>query len=237
MIKAIALDDEFPALRVLQNFCQRHQGIELIESFTIPDDAKNYIETNDVDLIFLDIQMPNISGVQFFKTLQKNIHVIFTTAHADFAVEGFNLSAIDYLLKPFTYDRFSEAIQKSILQLQYKKSSQAASLDGIAVKVDSVITKVNFDTIELIEGYDEYIKIHLTHQKILIVRLTMANILKELPSDKFLRVHKSYIVNVLKIQKRVQNTLVLENKTIPIGRKYSQAVSSLLNPIINANKP
>lgn len=219
MIKAIALDDEPPALRIVENFCSRVDYIELAKSFTNPHEALKYIEKFPVDLLFLDIKMPSVTGIQFAKLVPKELMVIFTTAYSEFAVEGFNLNAVDYLLKPYTFDRFVQAASKARDFFRYYHDLDS-TIQYLFVRADYSLVKIMLDDILYIEGLDDYLKIFTSARKPVIARMTMKSILEKLPGKKFLRVHRSFIVPVSKIEKVRNKLIYIGDKTIPIGNSY-----------------
>ncbi|HWB65107.1 MAG TPA: LytTR family DNA-binding domain-containing protein, partial [Chitinophagales bacterium] len=209
MIKAIAIDDEPLALKVIENFCGKVDFISLEKTFTRPSEAARYLQKFPIDLLFLDIRMPSVSGLEFYKTLRLNYMVIFTTAYTEYAVEGFNISALDYLVKPFTYERFLQAANKArdYYQFMHQAGKQQPYL---FIRADYALTKVLLSDILYIEGLDDYLKIHLTNRQPLVARMTMKSILEMLPSNEFLRVHRSFIVPVQGIGR-------VRNKTIYLG--------------------
>jgi len=220
MIKAIALDDEPPALDVISSFCSLTNYIDLVKTFTRAEEAMKYLLNFPVDLLFLDINMPSISGLDFKKKLKFQTMVIFTTAYSEFALEGFNLNAVDYLLKPFTSERFLQAAEKAKAYYQFLHQNVMAKPDYINIRIDYALVKVFLADILFIEGLDDYLKIHLSKTKPLVSRMTMKAILEKLPQSDFVRVHRSYIVPVTKIQ-TVRNKLIfIGEEEIPIGTSY-----------------
>lgn len=217
MIRAIAIDDEPPSLMVIKKFCSDSKKIELLETFNKPNEALKFLESISIDLIFLDINMPSISGIELYKNLNQNIPVIFTTAYSDYAVVGFELNAVDYLLKPFTYERFITAIQKVEKHLSSNKDSKPNYLN---VRADYALHKIDLDKILYFEGYDDYVKIHIEDQKTIVARMTMKAIVEKLDPIKFVRVHRSYIVALDKIQSIKSKCLFINNIEIPISSSY-----------------
>ncbi|SFE29319.1 two component transcriptional regulator, LytTR family [Chitinophaga sp. CF118] len=218
MIQAIAIDDELPALKVIENFCSRVDFIQLQQTFNQPEKALKYISKSPVDLLFLDINMPSILGTDLYKSVQQKTMVIFTTAHSEYAVEGFNLNALDYLLKPFTFERFLQAVQKA--QEQFKHQPPTPPL---IFRIDYGLTKVNIPDILFIEGLDDYLKIHLHQQPPLVVRMTMKAILEKLPANAFIRVHRSFIVPFNRIEQVRNKTILIAGHEIPVGVSYEAA--------------
>ena len=228
MIYAIALDDEPPALEVLQSFCDQIEGIELKKTFTRSDEALKYLKKYPTDLLFLDINMPSISGIDFFKKVPHKISVIFTTAYSEFAVEGFTLNATDYLLKPFSFSRFEQAIEKAKIQLEKEQKNTAADSQFLFIRADYSLIKIPVTEILFIEGLDDYLKIHIRNQKTVVARMTMKSMLQKLPTDAFFRVHRSFIVSLSKIDRVKSKIIYIGNEEIPISATYEAAFLTLL---------
>ncbi|MCZ2222152.1 MAG: LytTR family DNA-binding domain-containing protein [Chitinophagales bacterium] len=226
IIRTIALDDEPLALQIIVKYCNKIPFIQLEETFTNPDDAIEYLKNNKIDLLFLDIQMPDINGIQFYKNLKYKPCVIFTTAFKDYAVEGFNVDAIDYLLKPFEFDRFLKAIYKAKEFIEYT-SAQDLNINSIYVKVNYEMMKINLSEIDLIEALDDYIKIHIKPHPVLTL-MTLKAMSDKLPENLFIRVHRSYIIPLHKIEKFSKNKLTVAGKEIPIGSSYGNVYDKLL---------
>lgn len=230
MIKAIALDDEPPALKILDNFCSRIDYIDLQKTFTRTEEAFEFLKNNQVDLLFLDINMPSITGIDFYKRLPEKIMVVFTTAFAEFAVEGFNLKAVDYLLKPFTYDRFLQSAEKAKEMYDFQKRLQTeATAEYIFLRIDYGMVKIFLNDILFIEGLDDYLKIHFNNQKPLIARLTMKALLEKLPAKEFIRVHRSYIISIKHIDSVRNKMIFIGGEEIPIGNSYEAAFTAFFN--------
>ena len=227
MISCIAIDDEPLALQLINQYCEKIPFLQLKKVFTNPDEAKEYLLNNKTELVFLDIQMPDINGVQFYKNLPNKPAVIFTTAFKDYAVDGFNVDAIDYLLKPFEYDRFLKAAYKAKEYIEFL-SSQDLQLNSLYVKVNYEMMKINLKDIDLVEALDDYIKIHIKPTPVLTL-MTLKNMQEKLAQKEFVRVHRSYIVPLSKVEKFSKNKLVVAGKEIPIGSSYSAAYEKLLN--------
>jgi Response regulator of the LytR/AlgR family len=226
MITAIALDDEPLALMVIKNFCDQSDAVKLLQTFSSTREAADYLANNSVDLLFLDIQMPGMSGIDFYKGLDSNTMVIFTTAFSEYAVEGFNLSAIDYLLKPFELSRFQQALTKAKDYYEYR---QGRATHNLFIKVDYSVVKIPVADIVYIEGLDNYLKLHFTNRKPIIARMSMKSILEKLPEKQFLRVHRSYIVAIDKVQSLRNKQLQMPDVQIPVGSNYADAVSAFFN--------
>ncbi|HEU4718292.1 MAG TPA: LytTR family DNA-binding domain-containing protein [Bacteroidia bacterium] len=222
MITAIAIDDEPPALKVIEEFSAESGIIELQKTFTRPSEGLKHLRKFPVDLLFLDIQMPSMTGIDLVREVPKEVMVIFTTAHSEFAVEGFNLSAIDYLLKPFTYERFMRAVNKAE---EFRHAGMRKDPEGtqhLLIRANYSLVKVPHQEILYVEGLDDYIKIHLPDRSPLVARMTMKNILEKLPSREFIRVHRSFIVPLSKIESVRNKTISIGDVKIPIGLSYEE---------------
>jgi DNA-binding LytR/AlgR family response regulator len=229
-LKAIALDDEPPALKVLGSLCKRNSNINLVQTFTKPSEATSFLQNNAVDLIFLDINMPTISGIDFFKSIPQPIMLIFTTAFSEFALEGFNLQAIDYLLKPITPERFEQACQKALLYYEKILSTQEEENipEYLQIRADYSLHQIAFEDIILVEALDDYVKIHCTTGKPIVARMTLKNLQLKLPEKLFIRVHKSYIISFNKIKALRNKVVYLPNFEIPLGPTYEKVLLARL---------
>lgn len=226
MIHAIAIDDELPALSLLENFCKQTDFIELQKTFNKPNEALRHLQQFPVDLLFLDINMPSLSGIDLYKSVKQNTMVIFTTAYSEYAVEGFNLNAVDYLLKPFTFDRFMQAVNKAKVAV---KQTEEQKEKYLFIRADYSLIKIAIDDILFIEGLDDYLKIHIHNDKPLIARMTIKSILEKLPPSDFIRVHRSYVVPFSRI-KSVRNKIIsIESEEIPVGSSYEENFLKLFN--------
>lgn len=223
MIKAIALDDEILALKIIENYAEKIENLSLEKIFNTQSDAQRYLNKFPVDLIFLDIEMPSKNGMDFYKSISQNTKVIFTTAYSEYAVDAFNINAVDYLLKPFSFDRFKAAVEK------VKMNTEADDVKHLSIRADYKLHKINFDDILLIEGLDDYIQIHLTDHSVITARSSMKNIVEKLSEKDFVRVHRSYIVPVKNIKTIVNRNIHIENFIIPIGETYKEVVMKLVN--------
>lgn len=226
MIKAIAIDDEPLALTIIEHLCARNEEIVLEKTFTSQQDALQYLDKFPIDLLFLDIQMPEKEGVSFYKSLETKPLVIFTTAFDHYAVEGFNVNAIDYLLKPIAYERFELAIEKvkKVKQLNHQNDENAF----ILIRADYKLNKIFLKDILFIEGLDDYIQIHIEGKAKIVARMSMKNIMEELPSNEFIRIHRSFIVPIRKISSVQTKQIFIDDKEFPIGDTYKTNVSKLL---------
>ncbi|MES2731486.1 MAG: LytTR family DNA-binding domain-containing protein [Bacteroidota bacterium] len=219
MLTAVAIDDEPSALQVVQLHAAKVLFLELKASFTNAFEALHYLQHNPVDLLFLDIKMPDISGLELVKCLPRLPMVIFTTAYSEFAVEGFELDAVDYLLKPFSLARFTKACHKA-LEINKIKSLQEPA---IFIKTGYQEEKVRLEEILYIEADGNYLTFVLPKRKVLS-RQTMQEVLQLLPSHQFVRVHRSYIVALPKIDRITRQEIGLAGISIPIGASYEEGV-------------
>lgn len=222
MITAVAIDDEAPALDIIESFCSQVDYIKLHKMFMGPLEALKYINKFPVDLLFLDINMPSLSGIEFYKKIRQNTPVIFTTAHTEYAVEGFNLNAVDYLLKPFSLTRFKTAVSKANDFIQYQQAKADALQRYFFVRADYSLIKINFADILYIESLDDYLKIHLYKQKTIVARMTMKAMLEKLPEKDFIRIHRSFIIPFNRIQTVKQKVVHLDGIEFPIGESYER---------------
>lgn len=221
VIKCLIVDDEPLAREVLESYIGDLPSLKLIASCNDAVEALSWLKQEPIDLLFLDINMPKLSGINFYKSLSKKPKVIFTTAYTDYAVEGFELEAIDYLLKPFSFDRFIKAVNK--VQLD----SVESSVDFIMLKADKKNHKINFDQIIYFESIGDYVKVHIEEGKTLIISETLRK-LEEILPPSFLRVHKSYIIALKHLEYLEGNQAKIGETKIPIGQSYRDKVNELL---------
>ncbi|MBL0744740.1 LytR/AlgR family response regulator transcription factor [Chryseolinea lacunae] len=224
MISAIAIDDEPLALEILEAYCSTLDFISLEKVFTRTAEAKNYLQKYPVDLLFLDINMPEISGIDFYRGIRQETMVIFTTAHAQYAIDGFELSAVDFLLKPYSPERFTVAARKAHEYHQFLHQKHATESKHIFIRADYSLIKIQLSDILYIEGLADYLKIHQQNGKTVLARMTMKGILSRLPETEFIRVHRSFIVPFSRIESMRNKNLYLADKEIPIGASYEEAV-------------
>lgn len=230
-ISCLIVDDESMARDIILTHIAKIDHIEVVASCANAIEAFQAINKHAIDLVFLDINMPDISGISFAKSINKNIKVIFTTAYRDYAVEGFELRAVDYLLKPISFERFSKAISAYFdMQIPVKSVPIEHSIptDFIFVRSDRIMVKIDFKSILYIESYSDYIKIH-TSKKVIVTRETISAIDAKLPKDHFLRIHRSFIVAISEIVSFTSDHVVIENRSLPISRSYKKDVQQILN--------
>ena len=230
MMKAIAIDDEPLPLEILETYCSRLDIIRLERTFTRIGDAKKYLHKFPADLLFLDVQMPMLSGIDFYTGLEQETMVIFTTAHSEYAIEGFNLNAVDYLLKPYSFERFSIAVHKAAeLYRRHQPSAQTRS-NLLYLRADYNLVQVAPDDILYIESFADYLKITLNGKQPLTIRMTMKSMLEKLSPEAFIRVHRSFIIPFSHIQEVRSQTLLVAGKEIPIGSSYRENLLTRLKP-------
>ncbi len=233
-MKCIALDDEPLALQLLENYALQTGWIEMTKTFTDPVSAAEFINADHFDFLFLDIQMPDVNGMQFYSNLTNKPPVIFTTAYSQFAAQGFDLEAVDYLMKPFDYDRFLKAVTKAKEYIEYKQSKEMNE-GYLFVKYNYQWVKILFKDIELIEALDDYIKI-FTPGKSYLIHMSMKVVSEKLPPQLFTRVHRSYIVPIEKINAWNKNSLTLDDKTIPVSYTYQKQLQEILQKKTTASQ-
>ena len=218
-MRCIIVDDEQLARDVLEMYVTNNPDLQLVGICKNAREALNILESQTIDVMFLDIQMPDVSGMNLVKSLENHPLIVFTTAYKDYALEGYEVSAIDYLLKPISPERFDKAVEKvkTIIELQQNASNDDE--DYMFVRADYQDVKIKFSDIQYVEGLKDYVKIVLPEKKI-ITLMNIKGILEKLPKDRFVRVHKSYIVALDKIQSAKGRSLVIADKEVPIGLTF-----------------
>lgn len=238
----IVVDDEFLARKLLQDYVSKVDSLRLVATCSNAIEAFNALKDNSIDILFLDIQMPDITGLDLVKTLEKKPAIVFTTAYSEYAVDAFNLGVVDYLLKPFDFPRFYQAIKKAIAQIgaaNEKEENAAPSptaseepQDFIVVKADYKLYKINLDDLLYIEGQHEYVTFH-TKQRRITALFALKDLEDRLPPDRFVRVHKSFIVSFKQIQDLDKTHVTVADERIPVGSSYR---NELLNRFQTAKK-
>jgi DNA-binding LytR/AlgR family response regulator len=223
-MNCLIVDDEPIAQNILKDFISKVDHLNLVGSASNANEAFNLVQQEQIDLIFLDINMPGIDGMAFAKIIPKEIHVIFTTAYREYAIEGFDLEATDYLLKPIPFDRFLKSVAK-VKESLGKNSSASISEkpEFLFVRQDRKMEKVDFSDILYVESYADYIKIHLKG-RVLVVRESISNFENKLPESQFIRFHRSFIGNILAIDSYTHEFLEIGGKTLTISRSYKEEV-------------
>ncbi|WP_372752491.1 LytR/AlgR family response regulator transcription factor [Labilibaculum sp.] len=231
-ITCIAIDDEPLALGLMVSHIKKTPFLELIGEFDNPIDAMEFLQDHEVQLIYLDIQMPDLTGVEFARTLNNASKVIFTTAYEKYALEGFQLHALNYLLKPVSYEVFLKAAihakeQFNIAEAASNSTSEneiSSSNDYLFVKANYQLRRINYQDIIYIEGLKDYVKIHLeSEQRPLVFNATMKSLEERLPKENFMRVHRSFIVNLDKVTTIERYRIVFGKERIPISKQYKEA--------------
>lgn len=229
-MKCIIVDDDPISVKVLEAFIQKTDLLTLANTFNNPISALSYITANGVDLIFLDIEMPEMNGIQFIQTLNQNHpQIILTTSQTNFAIEAYNNNVSDYLVKPFDYSRFHKAIVK-VKEITSKKTSSHSNIQSLFVKEGSTIKKINIQDILWVESTGDYIKIQTKIEKI-VVHSTLSSFEKRLPPNEYIRVHRSYIVRIDQIETIEDDAIAIKEKLIPIGKTYKSDVYKHLHII------
>ncbi len=231
MIRCIIVEDEALAQNVIQSHLQKTGRFELVATCNNAMEAKEVLDKQEIDLIFLDIQLPGMTGLHFLRSLATNSPlVVLTTAYAEYALESYEFNVIDYLLKPISFERFSKAVNKIAdgrLFLQAAREKDGVAPGHMFIKCNSKYFKVNFPEIVYIEAMKDYLKIHATEYT-LVVHQTMNEMEKTLPVKEFIRVHKSYIIAVAHIRSIYGNSIEMAKTTIPIGSNYKDKVMNLV---------
>lgn len=237
-MNCIIVDDEPLAQQVIEEYVKTIPFLTLIGKCSSAFEAFDQLRTQKIDLIFLDIHMPNVSGIDFIGALDNKPYFIFTTAYSEHALEGFNLNAVDYLLKPIPFERFLKAVNK-VYELHMLrnpiKESKLESIpeikrtdDFIMVKSDYQSHRINLNDILFIEGLKDYVKIHLETAKPVVTLNSLKNMADKLPAEMFIRVHKSYIVSINKINSIVRNRIIIGDKWIPIGENFKDTFQEIM---------
>lgn len=232
MLRCIAVDDEPLALELLEDNISQVPYLHLVAKCSNAMEAMKVLEKETVDLIFLDIQMPGLTGLQFIQSMREKPMIILITAYEKYALDGFNLDVTDYLVKPVSLDRFVKACNKAKelyeLKLRSKNKDPEEKAEYLFVNVDYSLVKVNFSDIKFIEGLKDYIKIHLKNStRAIITRMPMKSIEEELPANRFLRIHKSYIVSKEHITAIRKNSVFIDDIELPVGENFREAVLNL----------
>ena len=225
-LKAIAIDDEPLALEILKQYCRQITDVELVRVFDNAADGLAYINTAAPDILFVDIDMPDMNGIELVNNLTIKPITIFTTAYKEFALEGFELDAVDYLLKPFSFERFEKAFLKALSK--YKIEGHTTESNHLFVYVDYKMVKILFDNIIYIESLDDYIKIHLNNAKPVMTLMTQKKMMEKLPKHEFMRIHRSYIISINSITKvSGRKVILVSGIELPVSESYSAELTAL----------
>ncbi|NQU51078.1 MAG: response regulator transcription factor [Bacteroidetes bacterium] len=232
-IKCIAIDDEPLALQQVASYIQKIPFLEMVGNCASAFEALEILDNEQVDLMFVDINMPDLNGLEFVKSLSQKPLLIFTTAYSEYALEGLKVDALDYLLKPFSFAEFSKAASKARAQFELMQKAPEkleSNEDFLFIKSEYKLVRINLNDIQYIEGMKEYVRIHLTGQKPVMTLLSMKLVEAKLPVSKFMRVHRSYIVNLEKVSTIERFRIVFDDKVrIPVSDNYKEKFQSFLD--------
>ncbi|MCH7413645.1 LytTR family DNA-binding domain-containing protein [Belliella sp. R4-6] len=238
-IPCIAIDDEPLALDLVEKFIKQTSFLDLKATFDNAIEALTYINKNEIDLIFLDIQMPDLSGMELARIIdgkkgENKPRIVFTTAYNQFAIEGYKVDALDYLLKPFSYEDFLKSTTKAYQyfenKIEVEKSTSPSKADYIFLKVEYQLVKVMLKDIAYVEAYKDYVKVHLSEKPNPLLSLTSLKSMEELlPSEKFMRIHRSFIIALDHIESISRNTVQIGNATLTISENYKDGFMQFLN--------
>ncbi len=233
-IRCIAIDDEPLAVKKIAGYIQKVPFLELVAECRSALEAMNIMDTTDVQLLFIDINMPDISGMDFVKSLANKPYIVFTTAYSEYAVEGFQVEAVDYLLKPITFTNFLKAANKvkNLIELtaNNQKESVKTTANHLFVKSDYKLIRIELADIKYIESQHEYIKIHLINSTPVMTQMSLKSIEEQLPPDRFMRVHRSYVVNLAKITVIERNRIVFDGNIYrPVSEQYKEKFQEYIN--------
>lgn len=236
MARVLIVDDEPLALDVIETYVEKLPSLELVARCENAVQAFDVLSREEVDIMFLDIQMPQLTGIDFLKSLSNPPLVIFTTAYPNYAIEGYELNVIDYLLKPISFERFMKSVNKALsqLELQNETVSHPTAAESnedanfIFVKADKKLVKINYADIIYIEGLKDYVIIKMAASRVITLQ-TMKSLEDKLPASTFKRIHRSYIVNLDKIDAVVGNMVEVDKKHLPIGKNYREELLDIVN--------
>lgn len=227
-LKCVIIDDEPLAIELIKQYVEKFPSLEVTQTFLNAIAGVEYLRSGETDLLFLDIQMPDITGLQLLRSLNKPPMVIFTTAYSQFALNAFELDVLDYLLKPVEFDRFEKAVGKAFNYYKFKNGIANVITESIYVRSEYQMVKVELDKVEYIESLDDYIKIHFTDKSTVMTLMSLKKLQEKLTYDKFIRVHRSYLVNLSKIKTIVNRKIQLSHIEIPVGDTYAKQLNELL---------
>ena len=244
MVRCIAIDDEPMALRQIKSYIERTEQLELVAVCRSAREAQEVLKSAEADLLFVDINMPDMNGIDFVRSIDAGHYIVFTTAHPEFALEGFKLNAIDYLLKPFSYEEFMKASQKVISLVDLverchaaesaiaQNEAEASDKEVISVKADYKTQLVKVADIVYLESAGEYVRLHIEGSSTITTLFRLKNMETTLPAESFLRVHRSYIVNLKRIASYTKGRIFLDNgEYIPLGENYKERFLEYFNKV------
>ena len=228
-LRCVAVDDEPLALELIRQYVTRFPQLKLVETFEDAISSAEFLRQSSIDLLFVDINMPDISGIELVRSLKERPLVIFTTAYKKFAIDGFELEAQDYLLKPIQLDRFERAVQKAVDYNRYRKSPPGDNQECLFVRSEYRMVRVELNSIEFIESLEDYLKIHLTDKSFVLTLMTMKAIMEKLPGSRFARIHRSYIVPYAKVKSVLNRKAQLPTRELPVSDSYADFIDSWMN--------
>ncbi|MCQ2218569.1 MAG: LytTR family DNA-binding domain-containing protein [Paludibacteraceae bacterium] len=229
-IRVLVIDDEFPARKLLTEYVSKIPNLQLVAACEDAMTASSLLQQQAVDLILSDIQMPELSGLDFIRSMKEKPLVIFTTAYSEYAIDSYELDAVDYLLKPIPFPRFMQAINKAVDRLRLRQQSlpTVASKDYFMVKADHKLYRIDYADLLFVEGQSEYVTFHMKDKKNVTAYYSLKKLEEELPNNDFVRVHKSYIVSVSKIESVEGNVLTVAGHKVSIGKNYKDDFMEML---------
>jgi two-component system LytT family response regulator len=224
-LKCVAIDDEPLALEIIKKYVSDYPSLKLVNTFDDAVSGAEYLKKNKIDVLFIDINMPDITGVDLVRSLQEKPMIIFTTAYKNFAFEGFELEAVDYLLKPINNTRFNAAIQKAIDYYQFKHTNHTEVDDYLYVHSEYRVIKISMRDIEYIESMQDYIKIYLINtERPVLTLMPLKCVVEKLPANQFVRIHRSYVVARAQIRSIYNRKIKLSRIELPVGTNYSEFI-------------
>lgn len=227
-MKCVIIDDEYLAIKVLEQYAERIDGLTVVKTFKDPSEALIYLQQNETDLLLLDIQMPHLTGFDLLKQLEHPPMVIFTTARHDHAIQAFELDILDYLVKPIAFTRFEKAIARAVEYQEYLRFKDPSPAAYIMIRADHRIHKIMLHEITYMEGLSEYVKVH-TEGRLYITHGTLKDLLEKLPDADFVRIHKSYIISKKHIASYNKQEVQMNNgKDLPVGRAYKDSFTEAM---------
>lgn len=234
MINCLLIDDEPLALQLMEDFVKKTPYLKLAGKFEEPLQALPLIESQQIDLLFLDIKMPDITGIEFFKSLNYKPEVIFTTAYSEYAIDGFELKAMDYLLKPVSFEKFITATNRVREYIELKNSKEAKSKDYFFINVSHKLHKLFYDDILYLEGYKDYTKVYLAGATSPLLVLHNLKYFEDLLDQReFIRIHRSYIVPIRKVNTISRKSVTIQNNTLPVSDNYREKFFSVIEQFAN----
>lgn len=235
LIRTLIIDDEFPARKLLSEYVSKVSSLQLVGTCENAIKAMEVLQNEPIDLILSDIQMPDLSGLELIKSMKEKPLVIFTTAYAEYAIDSYELEAVDYLLKPIPFPRFLQAINKVSERMKSRRkesvpqTQETPERDFFMVKADYKLYKIDFDSLIYVEGQSEYVTFHMKDKRRITAYYSLKKLEEELPAKDFMRIHKSYIVSLANIESVEGNMVSIGGQKLAIGKNYKDALLSALN--------